>query len=131
MFEILPLGDGRYRVNADGKSRLAYGVRADSTRWVFIEGQVFVVRDPGSGIRDPKHGRSHDDDLALAAPMPATVVAIHVAPGQTVAVGDVLITLEAMKMEMAVKAPRAGAIKAIACRIGELVQPGVPLVELA
>jgi biotin carboxyl carrier protein len=34
-----------------------------------------------------------------------------------------------MKMELAITAPRDGRVRAIACRVGELVQPGVPLVE--
>ena len=62
--------------------------------------------------------------------MPATVAAVHVKPGQQVARGDVLITLEAMKMELAIKAPRDGRVRTIACRAGDLVQPGVPLVEI-
>jgi biotin carboxyl carrier protein len=38
--------------------------------------------------------------------------------------------LEAMKMELPITAPRAGRVKSIHCREGELVQPGVPLLEL-
>jgi biotin carboxyl carrier protein len=38
--------------------------------------------------------------------------------------------LEAMKMELPIRAARAGRVKALACREGELVQPGVPLVEM-
>ena len=68
--------------------------------------------------------------MALSAPMPATVVAIIVAPGQEVAAGDLLVMLEAMKMELPIRAPRAGRVKTLACREGELVQPGVPLVEM-
>ena len=61
--------------------------------------------------------------------MPATVVAINVTSGQAVKTGDVLVVLEAMKMELTVTAPHDGRIREVACRIGELVQPGVPLVE--
>ena len=74
--------------------------------------------------------RVRDDQLALASPMPATVAAITVAPGQDVRQGDVLVMLEAMKMELPVRAPRDGRVKTIRCRVGELVQPGVGLVEL-
>jgi 3-methylcrotonyl-CoA carboxylase alpha subunit len=95
--------------------------------WVFIAGRTYVIegqdRDGSSRVRPT------DDHLALSAPMPATVLAVHVAPGQNVAEGDLLITLEAMKMELPIKAPRAGRVKSIACREGELVQPGVPLLE--
>jgi biotin carboxyl carrier protein len=64
------------------------------------------------------------------APMPATVVSIHASPGQNVARDEVLVTLEAMKMELPIKAPRAGRVTAVTCRQGELVQPGVRLMEI-
>ncbi len=53
-----------------------------------------------------------------------------VQPGQRVAAGDVLIRLEAMKMELPVRSPRDATVIAIKCREGELVQAGVPLLEL-
>lgn len=67
---------------------------------------------------------------ALCAPMPATVTAILVDPGSDVAAGDPLVRLEAMKMELAVRAPMAGRVRTVDCRVGELVQPGRPLVTL-
>jgi 3-methylcrotonyl-CoA carboxylase alpha subunit len=42
----------------------------------------------------------------------------------------VLVVLEAMKMELAVSAPHDGTVRTIACRVGELVQPGVPLLDI-
>jgi len=62
--------------------------------------------------------------------MPATVRAIEVAVGDRVNRGATLIVLEAMKMELPIKAPADGTVVSVACRVGELVQPGVPLVEL-
>jgi 3-methylcrotonyl-CoA carboxylase alpha subunit len=62
--------------------------------------------------------------------MPATVVTLHAVPGQRVAQGDVVIVLEAMKMELPVHAPRAGIVAAVHCTPGDLVQPGVALLEL-
>ena len=67
---------------------------------------------------------------AMMAPMPATVVKLLVAPGQSVAEGDTVLVLEAMKMELPVRAPRAGVVTAVHCAQGELVQPGVALVAL-
>ena len=66
----------------------------------------------------------------MTAPMPATVVKVLVEPGQAVAEGDTVLVLEAMKMELPIRAPRAGVVKAVHCAQGELVQPGVALVEL-
>ena len=86
-------------------------------------------RDVAQPFRAAKK-RKADEHTALAAPMPATVMTITVEPGQRVLKGDVLIVLEAMKMELPVRSPRDATVKRIACRPGELVQPGVPLLEL-
>jgi 3-methylcrotonyl-CoA carboxylase alpha subunit len=64
------------------------------------------------------------------APMPATVVAINTAVGQAVHEGDTVIVLEAMKMELPIRAPRTGVVKAVHCAQGDLVQPGVNLLEI-
>ena len=63
--------------------------------------------------------------------MPATVVRIDAAPGNAVRRGDTLIILEAMKMELPVRAPADGKVTAVLCKPGDLVQPGVALVEIA
>jgi 3-methylcrotonyl-CoA carboxylase alpha subunit len=104
-------------------------VRDRGRTWVFIDGRTYVIESEARDAADRVHVT--DDQVALAAPMPATVLAIKVAPGQEVAAGDLLVLLEAMKMELPIKAPRAGRVKSLACREGELVQPGVPLLELA
>jgi biotin carboxyl carrier protein len=62
--------------------------------------------------------------------MPATVVRVLVIPGQQVTQGDTMVVLEAMKMELAIAAPREGTVRAVRCQPGELVQPGSPLVEM-
>jgi biotin carboxyl carrier protein len=125
--DVTDLGNGRYRVTTGIAHRLGYAVRSRDATWVFLDGRVYVFdRQP----RRAGRARQADDELALAAPMPATVVLVNVAPGQEVSPGDVLVVLEAMKMELPITAPRQGRVKAVACRPGELVQPGVPLLEL-
>jgi acetyl/propionyl-CoA carboxylase alpha subunit len=74
-------------------------------------------------------GRSRAD-AGVMAPMPATVVSINAAAGQKVNEGDTVIVLEAMKMELPIKAPRAGTVKTVHCAKGDLVQPGVNLLEI-
>jgi 3-methylcrotonyl-CoA carboxylase alpha subunit len=118
------LGNGRFRV----EGRLAYAVRGRRSAWVFIDGRTYVIEPDSLDAADRPHAT--DDQIALSAPMPATVVAISVTPGQEVAAGDLLVMLEAMKMELPIRAPRPGRVKSLACREGELVQPGVPLAEL-
>jgi biotin carboxyl carrier protein len=62
--------------------------------------------------------------------MPATVVSINAAVGQQVAEGETVIVLEAMKMELPIRSPRSGRVKAVHCATGDLVQPGVTLLEI-
>lgn len=124
---------GAWRVTApDGRISLVYVARSDEGCWVHADGQVFVLemdpRQPAAPGRPRAHAAT---DGALSAPMPATVLAIVAPVGTSVGEGDVLLLLEAMKMELPVRAPRAGTVSAIHCREGELVRPGVTLVDLA
>jgi 3-methylcrotonyl-CoA carboxylase alpha subunit len=118
------LGNGRYRLNG----RLAYAARDRGRTWVFIDGRTYVIEADADDAAQRVH--TTDDQVALSAPMPATVIALKVARGQEVAAGDLLVLLEAMKMEVPITAPRAGRVTSLACREGDLVQPGVPLLEL-
>jgi 3-methylcrotonyl-CoA carboxylase alpha subunit len=124
--EIRPLGNGRFLIADETRQRVAYAVTAGRTKWIFVEGRTFVIEETA---RNRERGTGNDD-LSLSAPMPATVSSIKAKPGEQVARGDVLVMLEAMKMELPIKAPRDGRVKIVACREGELVQPGVPLVEI-
>jgi len=123
---ITPLGSGRFLLSGDGRQRLAYATQLAGATWVFLDGEVTVIGASSSRTR----ATAADEVASLAAPMPATVIAIAVQPGQKVAAGDVLIRLEAMKMELPVRSPRDATVVAVKCREGELVQPGVPLLEL-
>ena len=63
--------------------------------------------------------------------MPGTVLAVHVTEGQQVAEGEVLGLLEAMKMELSLRAPVAGAVTTVAVAAGDQVALGATLFEVA
>jgi propionyl-CoA carboxylase alpha chain len=67
---------------------------------------------------------------ALTAPMPAAVVDVRVTTGQRVAGGDVLVLLEAMKMEHHIKAPADAVVSEVCVRAGEQVALGALLLVL-
>jgi acetyl-CoA/propionyl-CoA carboxylase biotin carboxyl carrier protein len=70
------------------------------------------------------HGGTAAGPSPVEAPMPGAVLAVHVASGQVVSIGDSLVTLEAMKMEHAVTAPIAGRIAELAVRPADQVVRG-------
>ena len=67
----------------------------------------------------------------LTAPMPATVITVQVKPGDAVKKGDIVVVLEAMKMELPLRALGDGVVSAVRCREGELVQADATLVQFA
>jgi 3-methylcrotonyl-CoA carboxylase alpha subunit len=125
--EILlrPGSDGAARVGGGGGST-AWSVAKGDTRWVFLDGRAyeFELQRPGRRRRLASHHGT------LTAPMPATVRRINVSPGDRVERGATLIVLEAMKMELPVRAGSAAIVESINCREGDLVQPGTALIEL-
>lgn len=66
--------------------------------------------------------------MAITAPLPGNIVEVKVTPGQTVAAGDVLLVIEAMKMENEVVATAAGVVKEVLVQKGETVAVRQPLV---
>jgi len=77
----------------------------------------------------PKAAVPADAEL-IACPMPGTIVSVNVQVGQSVKKGDVLVILEAMKMENEIMAPHDAAVVAIHVNKGDSVNSGSPLVSL-
>jgi acetyl/propionyl-CoA carboxylase alpha subunit len=116
------------RSDADGIRDRVWAAADRDTRWVFRDGVTYeltVEAEDASRVaaRRPQGGPT--------APMPATVIAVNVKPGDSVQAGDILLVLEAMKMELPVRAAADGTVTAVHCQAGELVQPGVSLVDLS
>ena len=63
----------------------------------------------------------------ITSPLAGVVQAVEVAEGASVNEGDLVITLEAMKMFTAINAPSSGTITAIHCKVGDAVDEGQPL----
>jgi len=98
-----------------------------------------AVFDPGT--TDPQSGRRGGgrrtaasagvDDGRVVAPMQGTIVKVAAEVGDTVAVGDVVVVLEAMKMENHITAPRDGVVTKLLAEAGAVVQQGEGLFVIA
>jgi biotin carboxyl carrier protein len=122
------IGEGVYRVEHEGRREIVYvaGPREDS--WAFWNGHVFR----GAGNQSTSRPRAPRPDVAqsLTAPMPATVLKVLVQPGTVVRKGDTVIILEAMKMELPIRATGDAVVSAVRCREGQLVQSDAVLIDL-
>lgn len=108
----------------------------DGTRTVFFElnGQPRSVKVPDRSqvaVKPPRRKADLGNANHVAAPMPGTVATVAVTQGGKVARGDVLLTIEAMKMETAVRADRDATIAELVTRPGEAVDAKDLLVVLA
>jgi biotin carboxyl carrier protein len=78
----------------------------------------------------PKGAHVADESKVCRSPFSGTVSSISAQIGQTIHVNDVLMVLEAMKMETVITAPVAGKVAKIHANVGDAVQQGQVLVEL-
>jgi pyruvate carboxylase len=95
-------------------------------------GRQVSVRDRARApaVREARKAEKGNTD-ELGASMPGTVIALHVKAGDAVAAGAPLLTLEAMKMETVVRAPRAAKVKEVVPGLKSRVQAGDLLAVLA
>lgn len=115
---------GELRVGENERTRAWVAVAGDK-RWVYLDGCVYEL-DVEAGGRRRRSSAAHG---SLSAPMPATVIRVDVSPGASVHRGDTLVILEAMKMELPIRASSDGRVAAVNCKPGDLVQPGIALIE--
>jgi acetyl/propionyl-CoA carboxylase alpha subunit len=120
----LPRGE----IVVDGRRYRIVAARAGDRTWVWCEGRVFEFE--AARVSRASHS-STEHAAGLGAPMPGRVRRLVAAPGAAVARGDVLLVLEAMKMEHAIRAPQDGILERFLVAEGDLVEAGVDLAELA
>jgi oxaloacetate decarboxylase alpha subunit len=112
-------GPERYRVDVDGRS---YSVT------VSPEGSIEQVATASGPAAAPIPAATAH---MVESPLAGNIVRINVKPGQQVGMGDVLVVLEAMKMETEVRATVAGTVAEIRVKDGDAVALGAPLLSLA
>jgi geranyl-CoA carboxylase alpha subunit len=93
-----------------------------------LEGREHSVRDATyePGAREAASGTNG----RISAPMNGRIVTLPVREGERVTAGQLVMVLEAMKMEHSIVAPRAGVVGGVFAEIGEQVAPGRALIEI-
>ncbi len=126
LVQIIDSANGLVEIN--GKRQIAHVVaHGDRQVSVFADrAWQFTLPDPLSRV----NAESESSDQ-IVAPMPGQVKVLNVAEGDKVAAGDVLMVLEAMKMEHSLTAPKAGSVAILGCQPGDQVDVGALLLTLA
>ena len=147
--QVLTTGHGGdWRLQVDGRDYRASRARLQGARLellldgtgrrarVRFDGQLLELHDgqrriPLQRLGSERAGAGEEaGDGQVRAPMPGRVVVVRVTPGQTVAAGDELLVMEAMKMELSVKAPRDGVVTALRASAGDFVEAEVVLAQV-
>ena len=128
-----PLGIARATRGAETVTLLVEG---DGEEWyVTVRGRrvPVSVRSWREGVLAEAEtaGRTHDGPVTVSATLPGLIVAIVVGAGDEVEAGAPLLTIEAMKMQNEVRAPRAGRVIEVSVVSGQAVATGAVLLRLA
>ncbi len=136
-FRVFRHNSRHYRIEADG-ARIDAGIDRIGSfeQWITVAGTRLRVVAVVSGlthlveVNGSLHRISRDDRSIIRASAPSVVTTIDVAVGQSVAAGERLALLEAMKMEMPVLAPFAGRVRELMVLNNAQVGPGAPLIRV-
>ena len=128
------MGEKR-KVTVDGEE-FEVDLERDGEVWnVEIEGSSFSIRVSGESLSGPSRrsasggGRKKRSGI-ISSTIPGKVVSLHISVGDEVEEGDVLMILEAMKMQNEIQAPLSGEVTEVNCESGDSVEANTPLVVI-
>ena len=131
-FDVQVLDDPRQeqvRVQVDGET---FSVGVEAVAEVVTEGAVPVIPPvPVAPTPAPRPAPTAGGGRMVAAPLPGVIKSVAVRPGQQVAPDDVLLVIEAMKMDNVIRATRAGTIDVIYVAEGRQVAYGEVMLDYA
>ncbi len=121
------VGKGHYKVSIDGQVyefRVQNGIVSEGPHPIDLE----VRRARPDLIRKNAAGRKNDG--RIKPPMPGKIVEVKVKEGQVVKEGDILVVLEAMKMQNDLKSPVSGTVRRVHVTEGSNVEASTVLIEV-
>jgi 3-methylcrotonyl-CoA carboxylase alpha subunit len=130
--EVLSAENGRLHAVVDGESVTADFASDGQHVLISLNGEGHtLVKPPPPDLDRAGPATTDAAGASLTAPMPGTVVRVSVSEGDEVEEGQLLLVLEAMKMEQSVRAPHAGRVSSLPYGEGDLVPGGAVLAEIA
>ena len=133
-FDLRALGEGRYALLVGNRSYLVHMVKQNEKYHVHVGGEYFAIEVEDERTRRLKEmvqqSGGGPKEQIIKTPIPGLVLKVQVEEGQSVAKGDPLLVLEAMKMENVIKAPCACTVAEIAVEAGQTVQQDQKLLTL-
>jgi 3-methylcrotonyl-CoA carboxylase alpha subunit len=120
--------DGRFRINVDGREFSGWRLVTSDRIEIRLDGRSFVFERREGVARADAAAGSGDE---IRAEMPGTLVSHHVEVGAEVALGARLVTIESMKLQVTIAAPRAGVVARLHVDAGATFDRGAVLVSLA
>ncbi|MEC7443534.1 MAG: biotin/lipoyl-containing protein [Candidatus Thermoplasmatota archaeon] len=109
-------------------------LEGEGTQWkATVGGQTFEIQMPEATVAaKPRRsgGRKKKKSGTVSANIPGKVVTVEVEEGQAVTEGQVILILEAMKMQNEIQAPVSGTVVSVQCSEGEAIEANVPLVVI-
>ena len=135
--DIVPDGENGFQILHNGRSfhaevmELDYAARQFSFKIGGIKYSIHIADQYDRLVQQlGLNAGSSQKQNTVKAPMPGMVLNVMVAPGQAVNKGDLLLILEAMKMENGIKAISDGTVKSVAVQKGSAVEKGQLLLEM-
>lgn len=128
------MGEKR-KVTVDGEE-FEVDLERDGDAWnVEVGGRSFSIRISGESLSGPSRrsasgGRKKKRSGIISSTIPGKVVSLDISVGDEVEEGDVLMILEAMKMQNEIQAPLSGKVVEVNCESGDSVEANTPLVVI-
>jgi biotin carboxyl carrier protein len=135
-WDIVPISEGHYHILFKNRSYRAEVLNVDAaskTVALKMNGKLFTINLKSKfdllleqmGINNSAASKLNH----VKAPMPGLIIELKIKTGDTVKKGDILLILEAMKMENILKSPGDGIVKEVSVKKGDTVEKGQVLVQ--
>lgn len=120
----------QYTITVNG---VAYDVTVEEKNGSVVSAPKAVEKSAPAAaapVASAPQAAAKEGNVAVSAPMPGKILAVKAKEGDSVKAGDVLLVLEAMKMENDIVAPQDGVVASINVKVGDSVESGAKLASL-